>query len=460
MSLSEISDLKDTLMPKGVELLWNNTPSLIDHDNTFQELFNKQLDKQYEDKTRSDASSLNQQEETLQAATNHKDPTKVLDQSKEEDNNLKVKEKRRHFQHQLKQILQEIQQYLQSQTHPTTQIHSELSNDLSTFIKNGTFKQWHQLLQNSSLLKSLGENKAIKNFITRFLNISSKEGMHALMHSKEALDFMNTFQKHAQPQGAKNNLNPMFENMTQSTSSSLSKETHPSKKSPSSKKNEPTAPQTSSSTTDTNALKGTPNTTHKPVPLPHETVLKSSSNLKHETSNRVKSSAHQDHSSFNFSGMKSHALSSYTTSATNASSVHVNQQALIEKIAHQIKTGVIHGKEVMRLSIKPEALGKVSIFLSRDDGRLSGKLFVENIAVKELLEGKMADLMDHLRHQHVRLEALEVDINHHNENNKPFHFEQEGHSMNNPFHEYTKEPSHEITELDLRHPDQLLNIII
>ncbi len=153
------------------------------------------------------------------------------------------------------------------------------------------------------------------------------------------------------------------------------------------------------------------NLSEKEPPSDKNQIIKSSSN---------KEDAFHPSSSNHFKRIFS---SQYTQNISQSPSV--DKQALIQKIAHQIKTGLFNGKQILTVSIKPDYLGKISIFLSRENGSLQGKMVVENKAVKEILESKISDLIDHLKENKIEFTNLDVDINHHSENKQSFDFNQQ-----------------------------------
>lgn len=67
-------------------------------------------------------------------------------------------------------------------------------------------------------------------------------------------------------------------------------------------------------------------------------------------------------------------------------------------------------KSEIRVMLRPESLGEVVIRLSDEDGRVSGRIFVENPVVKDLLESLLPQLRERLERLNINLQEMQVDL--------------------------------------------------
>lgn len=73
---------------------------------------------------------------------------------------------------------------------------------------------------------------------------------------------------------------------------------------------------------------------------------------------------------------------------------------------HTLKDGV--GE--IRIRLQPESLGEVVIKVSRADGRVSGRILVDNFMVKEVLENRLSFLKDRLHEMGIELTEMQVSL--------------------------------------------------
>ncbi|MBF0431622.1 MAG: flagellar hook-length control protein FliK [Fibrobacteria bacterium] len=131
-------------------------------------------------------------------------------------------------------------------------------------------------------------------------------------------------------------------------------------------------------------------------------------------------------------GMKeSLGLSNTSTNVQNISSAFQAAETLYYKtedyapqILKQISGGFIstinNGIKEIQVQLEPEHLGKVNISMELKNGEMSGKVYVENEAVKQLLETNLNQLRESIESQNVKIGSLEVAI----DNQKESLFEQ------------------------------------
>jgi hypothetical protein len=85
---------------------------------------------------------------------------------------------------------------------------------------------------------------------------------------------------------------------------------------------------------------------------------------------------------------------------------------LIEQVGRQIARSLLAGKKVVRLQLRPPELGTVKVEMDMKEGALRVGMITENSSVKELLLSNAHELRDALVEQGVKLDRLDVQINH------------------------------------------------
>ncbi|RJX27864.1 MAG: flagellar hook-length control protein FliK [Dethiobacter sp.] len=64
----------------------------------------------------------------------------------------------------------------------------------------------------------------------------------------------------------------------------------------------------------------------------------------------------------------------------------------------------------IRVRLKPESLGEVLIKISREDGQVNGRIFVENLMVKEVLENRLPLFRERLAEMDIELKEMHVSL--------------------------------------------------
>ncbi len=85
---------------------------------------------------------------------------------------------------------------------------------------------------------------------------------------------------------------------------------------------------------------------------------------------------------------------------------------LVEQVGRQIARSLLGGKRVVRLQLRPPELGAVKVEMDIKEDVLRLGMITENSSVKELLLSNAHELKDALVEQGVKLERLDVQINH------------------------------------------------
>ena len=85
---------------------------------------------------------------------------------------------------------------------------------------------------------------------------------------------------------------------------------------------------------------------------------------------------------------------------------------LVEQVGRQIARSLLSGKSIVRLQLRPPELGTVKVEMDIKEDVLRLGMITENSSVKELLLSNAHELRDALVEQGVKLERLNVQINH------------------------------------------------
>lgn len=93
----------------------------------------------------------------------------------------------------------------------------------------------------------------------------------------------------------------------------------------------------------------------------------------------------------------------------------INTEDIIRQIVDEIKVTVKVNTNTtsMELQLNPEKLGKLTIHLSSKEEVVTAQIIAQNNAVKEALEGQIAELRENLNTQGVKVDAIEVTVESH-----------------------------------------------
>lgn len=83
---------------------------------------------------------------------------------------------------------------------------------------------------------------------------------------------------------------------------------------------------------------------------------------------------------------------------------------IVKQIVEQIKVQIRPDVTSMEVQLNPENLGKVNLHISSKEGAVTAQLFVQNEAVKTMIEGQLSVLRETMAQQGVKVEAVEVAV--------------------------------------------------
>jgi flagellar hook-length control protein FliK len=85
------------------------------------------------------------------------------------------------------------------------------------------------------------------------------------------------------------------------------------------------------------------------------------------------------------------------------------ENPVLEQILSHARLRVIRGNREMHFQLSPPELGRVRVTLNESDGVVSGKIQVDNEAVKEIVESNLTQLKNALG-ENIKLDKLEVEV--------------------------------------------------
>ncbi|MDQ7062631.1 MAG: flagellar hook-length control protein FliK [candidate division KSB1 bacterium] len=100
------------------------------------------------------------------------------------------------------------------------------------------------------------------------------------------------------------------------------------------------------------------------------------------------------------------------TKVREAERVFLQQERKLtfENLKQQIRSQITQDMSTIRIRLKPEKLGQISMKLEMQAGQLSAKIWVETKAVKQLLESNLDHLRETLFEKGVKAERLEIRL--------------------------------------------------
>lgn len=108
----------------------------------------------------------------------------------------------------------------------------------------------------------------------------------------------------------------------------------------------------------------------------------------------------------NFSGK---ALAEGFNSVAKQGTFTLDKESIFEQIVEKVKMDMDNTDEV-RVKLKPEFLGEISLKLSTEKGVITAKAYVENFNVKQLIESNLDNLKENMKELGLNFEALDVSV--------------------------------------------------
>ena len=128
----------------------------------------------------------------------------------------------------------------------------------------------------------------------------------------------------------------------------------------------------------------------------------------------------------------------------------VTTQEIVEQFVEQARIINTSESTTMEMTLNPEGLGKIYMEVTQKGDEIIAKIFTENDAVKQALEGQMASLRVQLNDSSQKITSIEVSVGTHEfEKNL-----EEGQQQNNQ-EERQNQPERKPTRIDLNNLDEL-----
>lgn len=107
---------------------------------------------------------------------------------------------------------------------------------------------------------------------------------------------------------------------------------------------------------------------------------------------------------------------------------NIDQNEIIKQINNSIKTSIKTDFSEIKLMLRPDFLGELSLKISTEKGVITAQFLVENQKVKEIIESNFNELKNILNEQGIQVSQLEVSVNDNQNKNShsfnSFNFEQ------------------------------------
>jgi flagellar hook-length control protein FliK len=84
------------------------------------------------------------------------------------------------------------------------------------------------------------------------------------------------------------------------------------------------------------------------------------------------------------------------------------RSAVIDQIANAVHTKISEQSSEIRIALKPESLGEVSVRVRMDEGTMRAEINVQNASVKSVLELNLPALRDQLAARGIDLQQIEI----------------------------------------------------
>lgn len=87
-----------------------------------------------------------------------------------------------------------------------------------------------------------------------------------------------------------------------------------------------------------------------------------------------------------------------------------NTQEIIHRMATEIKELKEGESTLLQVKLKPKELGEIEIKLEMKAGEIVGKVFVENLTTKGILDSQISYIKDALKNQNISVQDMEVNL--------------------------------------------------
>lgn len=116
-------------------------------------------------------------------------------------------------------------------------------------------------------------------------------------------------------------------------------------------------------------------------------------------------------SQFNDNNLNYHGkdLGNGLKTIANEKTAAFNKESIFEQIVEKVKIDM-DNKDEIRIKLKPNFLGEVSLKLLSEKGVITAKAYVENYNVKQLIESNLDNLKENMKELGINFETLDVSV--------------------------------------------------
>jgi flagellar hook-length control protein FliK len=99
-----------------------------------------------------------------------------------------------------------------------------------------------------------------------------------------------------------------------------------------------------------------------------------------------------------------------TKAATNDIEKTLPTQKIIDSVVNKVTQSISEGKTEIEINLIPENLGKLTVKIVSDEGKLSANIQVKNLEVKQALDAGIIKLKDNLNQNGINVEQINVSL--------------------------------------------------
>jgi len=91
--------------------------------------------------------------------------------------------------------------------------------------------------------------------------------------------------------------------------------------------------------------------------------------------------------------------------------VTLNKNSIFEQLVDKIKVDSLKNSDEVKIKLKPEILGEMTIKIVLEKGTVTARVMVENYQIKQLLESNVDQLKENFKNEGLNFQALDVSVN-------------------------------------------------
>lgn len=109
------------------------------------------------------------------------------------------------------------------------------------------------------------------------------------------------------------------------------------------------------------------------------------------------------------SGIEKNIENTFESMVTKEKPIILDKESIFEQIVEKVKVDIDKTDEI-RIKLKPDFLGEISLKISAEKGVITAKAYVENYNVKQMMESNLDNLRDSMKELGINFDALDVSV--------------------------------------------------